>query len=240
MHNKEYKNLIQNPIFNIKIHIYHPHKSFREMRRELDKNITNLSNNQYADYLQFNNTYNFLNWSLARKMSYSGQYRAYIVNYIEQEGSLIISFSIIVIGLINNYGSLRSAIDYFLSDIEGDISHILIGQDPNYRINSIIDEKWINSSSQELGATNRGITTITNQTSTKLLIIISIALLFAILSSFYSYEAANKKNDLNAGDIRKIIQEELRNQRIDEHIYFQKQNGNETISLSKETKNIGK
>lgn len=62
-----------------------------------------------------NPIYNFINYSFNRHFKFLGDSKAYLSNYEEKEGSLEITFIVL---LITSYGGIRETIDYFTDDLE--------------------------------------------------------------------------------------------------------------------------
>lgn len=73
------------------------------------------SNDYYNDERLENPIYNYISYSFNRHFKFLGNSRAYLSNYREREGSLEISFVILI---LCGYGGIRETMDYFNEDLE--------------------------------------------------------------------------------------------------------------------------
>lgn len=60
-----------------------------------------------------------------KHFKFLGDKKAYFTDYREIEGSLIITFSVVIVGAFANYGSIRETIDYFADDIQALYNDVL-------------------------------------------------------------------------------------------------------------------
>lgn len=60
-----------------------------------------------------------------KHFKFMGDKKAYFTDYREIEGSLIITFSVVIVGAFANYGSIRETIDYFADDIQALYNDVL-------------------------------------------------------------------------------------------------------------------
>ena len=60
----------------------------------------------------------FVNQIFIKHFKFMGNGKAYLSDYREKEGSLIITFTVVVVGTFLNYGGIRETIDYFVDDLE--------------------------------------------------------------------------------------------------------------------------
>ena len=87
-----------------------------------------------------NSSYIFLNYVFNKHFKFLGNCKCYLSNYEEYDGSLIISFTIVIMGAITNYGSIRETIDYFVNDLESVYNDVL-GND--FTINSNHNTRYL-------------------------------------------------------------------------------------------------
>lgn len=83
-----------------------------------DHPILTYSNFERGEYEDQNMVYLILKSSFDKHFMFSGNNRAYLTNYSEQEGSLIINFSILILTTVLNYGGIRESIDYYVKDLK--------------------------------------------------------------------------------------------------------------------------
>lgn len=60
----------------------------------------------------------FINQIFIKHFKFMGDCKAYISDYQEKEGSLIISFTVVIVGSFLNYGGIRETINFFVDDLE--------------------------------------------------------------------------------------------------------------------------
>ncbi|WP_133054018.1 hypothetical protein, partial [Niastella yeongjuensis] len=94
------------------------------------------SDNSYQNVV-----YGVINDIFQRRFMLTGNTQAYLTDYSERSGSLLITFSILVVGAISNYGSIRETIDYFSEDIERVFVISLNSWNNGYTITSDIQEQ---------------------------------------------------------------------------------------------------
>lgn len=162
-----------------------------------------------------------------RRFLSSENINAYLVDYSEEQGSLVISFTILVFGALSNYGSIRETIDYFADDLEKLFDNSLNNNsNGGYYVNSkVVDQnnKSLLFQQGQISRTrkNKFDGRDYNILATKIKInriLIGIVFFFFILSSATNYLLVENPNDKDMEDARTIllIKDEIRNQRIEE------------------------
>lgn len=224
----KYDNNLEQLIFQIEIHINHKEETFFEIKRSLDKKIGQFINqNRFNEEYPYN-YYLFISHSFKKHMSFLGQSRAYIADYREEKGSLVVLFNIIIIGTIVNYGSLRTGIDFFINDLEDITSFALNDNTMNrnsYDVTTNVREESRDSILMNKIQVSKESPFVNKKQFIKSFILLAIVLTLTCLGTYAYFQTELQKNkiDIKLEDIRKIIQEELRNQRIDEYIYKNKE-----------------
>lgn len=168
-----------------------------------------------------NFTYYVLNDLFQKRFFFTGNLKAYLTDYSEYSGSLIISFTILVVGTITNYGSIRDTIDRLAEDIEGLFRDYLNEEIPGISVTSNVQEQ----NNQQISLSQQNRTNETNQFKTLLSksnvdrVLIGIIFFILILLLGQNYFVGNdnsKQSNTDEFKIRSIIKDELRNQKIDE------------------------
>jgi hypothetical protein len=155
-------------------------------------------------------------------------------DYSEQSGSLVISFSILIVGAISIYGSIRETIDYFAEDIERLLNSSLNNWGNNgYSIESNIQEQYnqdpigrIQSNQQILApqSTNANNTISYDKLLTKiktdriLIGFLFFILLLLIAQNYFINTETSKNSEIDEHRIKDFIKEALRDSKIDEHL----------------------
>lgn len=67
----------------------------------------------------------FIQQAFRKHFSFLTNKKAYFTEYKEIEGSLIITFSVVIVGVFANYGSIRETIDYFADDMQAMYNDVL-------------------------------------------------------------------------------------------------------------------
>lgn len=224
----KYDNNLEHLNFQIQIHISHRQENFFEIKKSLNNKI-----DKYFNYGGYNNEeyrydyHSFINFSFKKHMSFLGESKAYIADYREEQGSLVVLFNILIIGIIN-YGSIRSSIDFFINDIEHITSFVLnnpTGNRIGYDVTATVKEERRDAISIHSPFPNTNPRFANYKLFIISFIIIAIALIFTTITTYIHFQTEMNKNksDIKLDDFRKLFQEELRNQRIDEYIYKNKE-----------------
>lgn len=202
---------------------------FYQIRRDLSRALVEYSENyrrfrefQKEEYYQVA-TYFVLNDLFQRRFTFAGNTKAYLTDYSENRGSLIISFTILIVGAITNYGSIRETIDYFAEDIERLFSNSLDKWTTGYTVTSSIHEQnnqnlTINSQSGQL-STNQYNSLLAKIKVDRVLIgIVFFVLLLSLLQNYLTASDTSKQSDIDDTKLKNAIRDEIRNQKIDELI----------------------
>lgn len=200
---------------------------YYQIKRDLSRSLVDYSEN-YRRYRNFekdeyynNATYFVVNDFFQRRFIFAGNTNAYLTDYSENRGSLIISFTVLVVGTITNYGSIRETIDYFAEDLERLFSNSLNNRNDGYRVTSSIQEQ----NNQNLFTQTRTRQLDTNQYNSLLAkikvnrVLIGIVFFVMVLSLLQNYlinSDTPKQNDFDETKVKNLIRDEIRNQKIDE------------------------
>jgi hypothetical protein len=170
-------------------------------------------------------------------------YNAYLADYQESSGSFLANFTILVFGAFTNYGSIRETLDYFIEDLSKLFNFLLSNETPRYRVSTQVKEKS-NKNNMPL-ARNRIAKdddalqklSIKTNVSISLSVLTAFILLLLFAQNFFSSsendnDGKHEAQSLDRTDILKIISDEFRNQRIDEHI----KNKVDTVYIIKRSK----
>ena len=204
--------------------------NFFKIRRDLINGLLerfNYANSQEVEGSAYalSVTYRFILDNFRTRFKLPGLSQAYLSNYFEREGSYIIGFTAVIITLITNYGSIRETADYFAEDIEKLFSIALDSQNVTYEIKANIQQDEITNINQVTLPTNSGAEE--KSTLNKKLIgayflsflSLFISLLFASQNFLKQDDEKSKSSDaLDEYKVLKLISEEVRNQKIDEHL----------------------
>ena len=173
--------------------------------------------------------YSVINDCLQEHFSFSRDIRAYMTDYSEKKGSFVVSFSILVIGAITNYASIRATIDRFAEDIERLFANSLnqIDNERYYAVTPNVQD----FNNQQAFLSQQLRTNDTNQydilrSKIKLnrifIGIISFVLILLLVLCFsnisirdFSNTNTKEHDKINELIIRKIVEDEIRNQKID-------------------------
>lgn len=151
----------------------------------------------YEDRRLENPIYNFINYSFEKHFSFLGNSKAYLSNYKEREGSLEISFIILI---ICNYGGIRETMDYFSEDLEN-----FFNSDNQFDI-SITYEDSSKSITKTPKMNNSNILVLEKKIQ-NLKRFMFLLLFFIILIGTYMLNLSDKITDKNG--IEKIIDKKL-------------------------------
>lgn len=166
-------------------------------------------------------TYFVLNDLFQRRFIFAGNTNAYLTDYSENRGSLIISFTVLIVGAITNYGSIRETIDYFAEDIERLFSNSLDNWTTGYTVTSNIQEQnnhnFITNSSSRQFDTNQYNSLLAKIKVDRVLIgIVFFVLLLSLLQNYLTVSDTPKQTEIDETKLKTIIRDEIRNQKIDE------------------------
>ena len=197
---------------------------FHRIKERLEKSLYKYKHRHINDnFIRNNIIYSAIYDRFQRQFSFLGNTRAYLANYSEESGSFVISFTVLVIGAVATYGSIRTGLDYFAEDIKKLLYVSLKHLDNNEEYTVIADVKDFNDEQTLLSQHTR--TSDTNPDNilfskirqTAIIIgMISIILLIVAITLFFSSNKNIEKQDrINELIIRKIVEDEVRNQRID-------------------------
>jgi len=204
---------------------------FYQIRDKLGHSLYNDKYKYHNKEYRHNGTaiiYSVINDCLQEHFSFSGDIRAYLTDYSEKKGSFVVSFSILVIGAITNYASIRATIDRFAEDIERLFANSL-NQIDNERYYAVTPNVQDFNNQQALSQQLR--TNDTNQYNilhskirlNRIFIgIISFVLILILVLCFsnisirdFPNKNTQEHDKINELIIRKIVEDEIRNQRVD-------------------------
>lgn len=172
----------------------------------------------------------FINTAFTKHFKFSGNGKAYLSDYHEKEGSLIIAFTIVIVGTVLNYGGIRETIDYFADDLEK-VCEMAMGD--RYLINVEHNEKKkvINTSNSNSGAQlgssnsklgNASFQSLLKKVTVNRIMIGGTIFLLLLLFSINILQQPEFNKSENKQDIENLIDEKFkklqRDQRIDEII----------------------
>lgn len=215
--------------FKYNIRIGRENTDFYQIKRELSRSLVDYSEN-YRRYKNFdkdeyfhNATYFVVNDLFQKRFLFSGNTNAYLTDYSENRGSLLISFTVLVVGAIANYGSIRETIDYFAEDIERLFANSLNNRNEGYLVTSSILELNGQSLSvlQQLGAADTdGYKTLLSKIKVDrvLIGIVFFLLILMFVQNYFADSDKPKQSEDNELKTRSIIRDEIRNQKIDGYI----------------------
>jgi hypothetical protein len=202
-----------------------------EIRRDLSRTLVDHSGiyRQFKNYdkddYYHNEIFYILNDLFQSRFLFSGNTKAYLTDYSETSGSLIISFTVLIVGTITNYGSIRETIDYFAEDIERvfstSLNNSLRGGNGGYTVSSTIQE-YNNQNSFSQESARPLDTTHYNSLLTKIKVdrvligIVFFVLILSLLQNYFSSSDNSKQTDIDEAKVKSIIRDEMRNQKIDE------------------------
>ena len=199
-----------------------------ELRYSLMKREKEYDNLHYEYEKNDNVIYSVINDRLQKHFSFAGNTKAYLTDYSENRGSLLISFSVLIFGAITNYGSIRDSIDYFAEDIERLFYRSLKHRDKGYTVASKIQEinnqKDILLQHSQTSETNQYDLLLSkikiNRIFIGIISFVLILLLVLFLNNISVQDFSNtntpKQDKINELIIRKIVEDEIRNQKIDD------------------------
>ena len=199
---------------------------FFQIKRDLSRSLVDYSEN-YRRFRNldkeeyFNNaTYFVLNDLFQKRFLFGGNTYAYLTDYSENKGSLIVSFTVLVVGTITNYGSIRETIDYFAEDIERLFANSLNNRNEGYTVTSSIQEQNNQQiPSQQIRTTD---TAQYNDLLSKIKVdrvligIVFFILILLLVQNYFVSTDNSMQTDTDELKIRSIIKDEFRNQKIDE------------------------
>ena len=204
--------------FNIQIKIENPKINNIEIKRNLNKSLNLLiqKSNQNLNVEEIDaNIYLFIKQSVEKHFLFFGNTKVFLTNFEERGGSLLIFFTLLIIGSVTNYGHIRHSIDYFIHDIDFVFTDVLSREysissnyhegDQNYRITN--------------DSANEEIIDILNKTKreniyTRILAGIALFLIIALILLFVE----QKDEKINKSDIQILINEELQKSRLENKI----------------------
>jgi len=203
---------------------------FNRIRKDLIKSL--VENEKYYVYRKNENIYednviySVINDLFQRRFSFAGNINAYLTNYSEKKGSLVISFSVLVVGAITNYGAIRETIEYFAEDIEKlfDKSLNQLNNEGGYKV--IPEFRELNKRRQQTRTSdpNQYDILLKKIRLNRIFIgIVSFVLILFLMLYFgnVSFQNADststqKGDKINELIIRKIVEDEMRNKRVDD------------------------
>lgn len=222
------QNYITKPLtFKYTFHIDKENYDFYQIRRDLSRSLVNYSENyrRYRDFQKdeyyHNATYFVVNDLFQRRFIFAGNTNAYLTDYSENRGSLIISFTVLVVGTITNYGSIRETIDYFAEDIERLFSNSLNNINDGYSVTSNIQEQnnqnlYTQAQTRQLD-TNQYNSLLAKIKVDRILIgIVFFVLVLSLLQNYLVTSDTSKPYDIDETKVKSIVLDEIRNQKIDE------------------------
>jgi hypothetical protein len=206
--------------------------NFYEIKRALNFSLVAYNERYRRIYKQekgeyINVLFDILNNLFQNRFLLSGGTKAYLTNYSETSGSLIISFTILIIGTVTNYGSIRETIDYFAEDIEElfdfSLNNPINNPNGSYKITSNIQEQnnenSITKVESKLLETSQYNSLLAKIKVDRVLIgFVFFVLLLSLLQNYLAASDTSKQGDIDETKLKNIIHEEIRNQKIDEHL----------------------
>lgn len=196
---------------------------YYQIKRELSRSFSNYFNNYYRpkdieEYTTTNIPYIVLNDLFQKRFALAGDMNAYLTDYSENNGSLIISFTILIVGTITNYGSIRETIDYFAEDIEKLFSNALNNRYDGYAVTSSIQYQNIPTPQITMphDANQYNVLLAKIRVDRILIGIVFFVLILSILQNYLSTPSDSKQSNIDDVKVKSIVQEELRNQKINE------------------------
>jgi hypothetical protein len=200
---------------------------FYQIRRDLSRSLVEHSEN-YRRFREFQKeeyyqgaTYFVLNDLFQKRFLFSGNTNAYLTDYSENKGSLIITFTILIVGAVTNYGSIRETIDYFAEDVERLFSNSLDSWTTGYTVTSSIQEQnnhnFYSQTQPRLVDTNQYNSLLAKIKVDRILIgIVFFVLILSLLQNYLATSDNTKQTDTDETRLKTIIRDEIRNQKIDE------------------------
>lgn len=144
-----------------------------------------------------NSVHEIVNFLFQRHFKFLGNNKAYLTNYREREGSLEITFAII---LICGYGGIRETVDYFSEDLQS-----LFGLGNDFDISVNYKEK----KSKRAKSSIKGNQIIQLEQQLKTLkIMLAFSFFLSIVLGMYALSLNEKITDLNT--ISKMIEEKIK------------------------------
>jgi hypothetical protein len=217
-------------VFKYTIRIGDNQTNFLKIRRDLVSGLVQRFG--YNDYQELEGSasyssipYRFILDNFKTRFRLPGLSQAYLSDYTERNGSLEIEFTAVVISLITNYGSIRETADYFAEDIARmfSIAFDTINAEYNIKTNVKHDEfelgnhynAAINSSSMNNSTMNKKLFGAYFLSFLSLL----ISLFFASQNYFRKDEEKQESSSkLDEYKLSKMISDEIRSQKIDDHL----------------------
>lgn len=222
------QNYIMKPLtFKYTFRIDKENYDLYQIRRDLSRSLVDYFENyrRYRDFQEdeyyHNATYFVVNDLFQRRFIFAGNTNAYLTDYSENRGSLLISFTVLVVGAITNYGSIRETIDYFADDIERLFSNSLNNRNDGYSVTSNIQEQnnqnlYTQAQTRQLD-TNQYNSLLAKIKVDRIFIgIVFFVLLLSLLQNYLATFDTSKPNDIDETKVRSIVRDEIRNQKIDE------------------------
>ncbi|MEM6817128.1 MAG: hypothetical protein AAF600_22500 [Bacteroidota bacterium] len=203
----------------------------RQMFRHLNQYI-GFPNRKYIEdeFNAIDAPQRFINTAFTKHFKFSGNGKAYLSDYHEKEGSLIIAFTVVIIGTALNYGGIRETIDYFADDLEK-VCEMAMGS--KYDVNVKHNEKkkvfstgnsnygsQLNPSNGNLG--NSDFQSLLKKVTVNRIMIGGTIFLILLLFSINILQQPEFNKSDNKQDIEKLVEEKIQNlqrdQKIDEII----------------------
>jgi len=200
---------------------------FNQIRRDLSRSLAEHSEN-YRRFREFQKeeysqgvTYFVLNDLFQRRFVFAGNTNAYLTDYSENKGSLIISFTILIVGAVTNYGSIRETIDYFAEDVERLFSNSLDNWTTGYTVTSSIQEQnnhnFYSQAQPRQLSTNQYNSLLAKIKVDRILIgLVFFVLILSLLQNYLASSDNTKQSDIDETRVKNIIRDEIRNQKIDD------------------------
>lgn len=168
-------------------------------------------------------TYYVLNDLFQKRFIFSGNTNAYLTDYSEKKGSLIITFTILIFGAVTNYGSIRETIDYFAEDVERLFSNSLDNWTTGYTVTSSIQEQnnhnfYSQTQPRQLDINQYNSLLAKIKVDRILIGIIFFVLILSLLQNYLASSDNTKQTDRDETRLKNIIRDEIRNQKIDDFL----------------------
>ncbi|MHA8072881.1 hypothetical protein V7S77_13275 [Aquirufa ecclesiirivi] len=210
-------------IFKYTIRIENKNYTFNQIRNKLNSSLLEYIFYKNEDNYQ-GNIYFALNEYFQRHFLITGNSKAFLTDYSENKGSLIISFTILIFGSITNYGAIRETIDYFAKDLEVLFSKSLNNNTEVYSITSNIQDLnnlIFNSQISYFNEVTKQLNSVLTKTKVNRILIGIVffgLILITILQNNLLPSGNSKQADIDETKIKILISDELRNQKIDDHL----------------------
>lgn len=193
------------------IRISHPQRNFSQIKAELTQTASSWlrSDEQRAELSSI-----FLTMLNRRYRLRQGE-KVYLANYRESNGSLLISFSVLIIGFISNYGGLQDSIERFAADVD----HFFDYMGPDYEV--IIEHTRITPFQDDTNGVivrddnfrnledRYSLSDLSKQVKTVRTLVVIMALLLLAVGTALTGFLTSQGEALKADNVKTIIRDEI-------------------------------